>query len=99
MAKPRSAVKDYLHYFVVRFLICFLQSLSLEMGRTVASFLAWLTHRLDRRHREIALDNLRQAFPGRYTDARLDIIVQGVFRHFFMVLVEIAQIPRKLRPS
>jgi KDO2-lipid IV(A) lauroyltransferase len=89
---------DYTVYLLVRFLVCILQSLSLEMGRACARGLAWLAYRIDRRHRQVALDNLRQAFPGRYTEYQLDALVRDVYRHFCNVLIEILHLPRKLRP-
>ena len=61
-----------------------------------AQGLAWLAYRVDRRHREVARENLVKAFPGQYTDAELDRMVRAVYRHFCTLLVEIVHIPRKL---
>jgi KDO2-lipid IV(A) lauroyltransferase len=99
MAKPRSAVADYAVYLVVRVLVCVLQALSPAAARRFAARLAWLAHRVDRRHREVARNNLRQAFPGRYSDAELDAVVRSVYRHFCTLLVEIIHLPRKLHPT
>jgi KDO2-lipid IV(A) lauroyltransferase len=99
MAKPRSPVADYLVYLLIRLVVCVFQSLTIEMGRSVAWGLAWLAYRLDHRHRRVALDNLQQAFPGRYSEAERAEIVRCVYRHFLSVVVEIAHLPRKLRPS
>ncbi len=96
MAKQRSRLADYTIYLVVRLLVCLIQALSLNAARRTAGFLAWLAYRLDRRHREVALDNLRRAYPGRYTEADLHQLVRAVYRHFFAVLVEIVHIPRRL---
>ena len=96
MAKPRSAVGDYCIYFIVRALVHFLQNLPLATGRTLARALAWLAYRVDRRHREVALDNLRHAFPNQYTEKQLQAMVLEVYRHFCMVLIEIVHLPRKL---
>jgi KDO2-lipid IV(A) lauroyltransferase len=59
--------------------------------------LAWLAYHVNRRHRLIALDNLRQAFPNRFHEAELDEMVRAVYRHFCTLLIEIAHLPRKLR--
>lgn len=99
MAKPRSRTVDYLVYLLVRIVVCILQSIPLEAGRGLAHGLAWLAYRLDRRHREVALDNLRHAFPGQYTEEELHALVREVYRHFCTVLIEIAHLPRKLRPK
>ncbi len=98
MAKPRSRIGDFAAYLLVRFAVCVLQSLPLEAGRAFARFLAWLAYRIDRRHREVALDNLRQAFPGQYTQVQLNDLVKAVCRHFGELLVEIVHLPRKLHP-
>lgn len=96
MAKQRSLLGDYLVYLAVRLLVCFLQALSPSAARGLAGGLAWLAYHLDRRHRLVAFDNLRQAFPGRYSEAELDWLVRAVYRHFGTVLVEIIHLPRKM---
>jgi KDO2-lipid IV(A) lauroyltransferase len=99
MSKPRSRAADYTVYLLVRVLVCVLQSLSPSAAHKVATALAWLLFRIDRRHRQVADDNLRHAFPGRFTDAERDHLVHGVFRHFCQLLVDIVHTPRKLHPA
>src|SRR5262245_18838854 len=99
MAKDRRPAVDYAAYLVVRLVVCVLQALSPDVARAFARALARLAYRLDRRHREVARDNLRHAFPGRYTEAQLDRLVRGVYRHFCTLIVEIVQLPRKLHAT
>lgn len=99
MSKPRSPSLDYLVYLVVRVVVAVLQALPPSAARSCARGLAWLAYRIDRRHREVALDNLRQAFPGAYTDAQRDALVRAVYRHFCTMLIEIIQMPRKLHTA
>src|SRR5205823_2184077 len=61
--KKRSPVADYAVYLLVRVLVCLIQILSWRMALSLARGLAWLLYRVDRRHRRVALDNLRHAFP------------------------------------
>jgi KDO2-lipid IV(A) lauroyltransferase len=96
MPKARSAIVDFTVYLAVRFVICILQAMSLRLACKVAEGLAWLAYKIDRRHREVALENLRLAFPGRYTEAELDRIVRAIYRHFCTVVAEIVHIPLKL---
>jgi KDO2-lipid IV(A) lauroyltransferase len=98
MAKRRNRAADFAVYLAVRLLVHFLQSLSLGAAHAVARGLAWLAHRLDRRHREVALDNLRHAYPA-WTDERRRDVVRAVYRHFCTVLVEMVHLPRKIRPT
>jgi KDO2-lipid IV(A) lauroyltransferase len=99
MAKVRSRVTDYLVYLLVRVVVCVLQMLSLRSACRVASGLAWLAYHLDRRHRLVADDNLRQAFPGRYTDAERDRLVRAVYRHFCTLLMEMLHTHRRFTLS
>jgi KDO2-lipid IV(A) lauroyltransferase len=99
MAKPRSAVAAYLAYVVARIVVCVIQAMSLSVGRRLAAGMAWLAYRLDRRHREAAKENLRQAFPGRYGEAELDRLIRGVYRHFCTMLIEIFHLPRMLHTN
>lgn len=99
MSKPRSRVADYAVYLVVRIVVCVLQALPYSAARAVSRGLAWLAYHVDKRHRLVADDNLRQAFPGRYTDVERDALVRGVYRHFCGLLVEIVHIPRLLHAT
>jgi Kdo2-lipid IVA lauroyltransferase/acyltransferase len=94
MAKMRSVAADYGVYILLRVFVCIVQALSIEMGCTLARGLAWLLYQADRRHRQVALDNLRQAFPGRYSPQELDALVRRVFQHFCTLAVEIIHLPR-----
>ena len=99
MSKSRSLYADYAVYLLVRVFVCVIQTLSLNAAQAFAAGLAWLAYRLDRRHREVASDNLRQAFPNRYTEAEIDRMVRAIYRHFCGVLVEIIQLPRRLHAN
>jgi KDO2-lipid IV(A) lauroyltransferase len=98
LAKPRKPVNDYAVYLAVRLVVCVLQGMSLNLARSLAGGLAWLAYHVDRRHRAVAVDNLRHAYPGA-SDTAIDRHVRAVYRHFCTVLVEIVQIPRRLHVS
>jgi KDO2-lipid IV(A) lauroyltransferase len=98
MAKQRSAATDHAVYFVVRFIVCMLQALPYRAGAAFAGALAWLAFHIDKRHTNVARDNLRQAFPGRFDNAQLDALVLQVYRHFCKLVIDIIHLPRKLNP-
>jgi KDO2-lipid IV(A) lauroyltransferase len=98
MAKPRSAVKEYAVYLLIRVTVCVLQSLSFRAACRVAVGLAWLAYHLDRRHREVAHDNLRHAFPD-WPDEQRDWAVRSVYVHFCTLLMEILFLQRKLHAT
>lgn len=96
MSRSRSRLADYAVYLGARLVICLLQSLSLETAQSLARLFGWLAYHLNRRHRQVALDNLRHAFPGRHTDAERDFLVRRVYAHFSMLVAEMSHLPRKL---
>jgi KDO2-lipid IV(A) lauroyltransferase len=96
MAKERNKAADYAAYLVVRMLVCLIQTLSFRAACGLAGGLAWLLYRLDRRHRLVADDNLRHAFPDRTDPADRDRRVRDVYRHFCLLLMEIIHLPRMI---
>ncbi len=93
--KKRSKRLDYLVYLAVRILVCVIQALPFNMACGFARFLAWVVYKVDKRHRLVAFDNLRQAFPGKHTDAEIDQMVRRVYLHFCTLLIEIMFLHRK----
>ncbi|HMF12147.1 MAG TPA: lysophospholipid acyltransferase family protein [Gemmataceae bacterium] len=98
MSKQRSKVCDYAVYLVIRIVVCIVQALPYRAGLAFAQALAWLAYRIDARHRAVAHDNLRHAFPGRFDDAQQDEVVRAVYRHFCTLVIDIMHLPRKLSP-
>jgi KDO2-lipid IV(A) lauroyltransferase len=99
MSKPRSRIVDFAVYLAVRVFVCIIQGLSLEAGCTLANIIAWLAYRIDRRHREVAMDNLCHALGDRTTAAERDAIVRSVYKHFCQVIIEISHLPRRMHPQ
>ncbi len=95
-AKRRQPALDFLVYLVVRALVGVVQALPLRLALGLAGPLAALAYRVDRRHREVAAENLRFAFPEK-SPAEIDRLVRGCYRHFCRLLVEIILLPRKFR--
>lgn len=95
MAKPRRPAFDLAVYLAVRTVVCVAQAAPTRWAFTFAELLAALAYRLDRRHRLVASENLRHAFPG-LPPAAVDRLVRGCYRHFCTLIVEIALLPRKL---
>jgi KDO2-lipid IV(A) lauroyltransferase len=98
MSKPRSIVTDYAVYLLIRIVACVIQALPGQAARNVTGALAWLAYRIDKRHREVARDNLRHAFPGQPPEPA-DHMVRDVYRHFLGLLADIMQTPRRLNPN
>jgi len=95
MARQRSQLADFGVYLVVRFAVCVLQALPAAAARRFSRALAWLAYHVDSRHRQVADDNLRHAYPA-VDDARRDRLVRKVYRHFCGLLIDIVQLPRAM---
>jgi KDO2-lipid IV(A) lauroyltransferase len=96
MSTTRSRIADYAVYLLVRVVVCIVQMLSYEQARQLARALAWLVHRVDRRHRLVADENLRHAFGEQLDGRRRAEVVRAVYEHFCTMLVEIIHLPRRL---
>ena len=95
--KPRNRAADYAVYLVVRTLVCVLQALPLRAALGFGRCLALLAYQVDKRHREVARDNLRHAFPDRCSDpAECDRLVRACYTHFCTMAIEIAVLPRRM---
>src|SRR5688572_17931069 len=97
--KIRSPRIDYLVYVVVRVAVCIIHALPFRLACKLAGAIAWLGYHVDRRHRQVALENLRFAFPGCHTEAELDAFVRRVYQHFALLLMEILFLPRLVHAS
>lgn len=97
MAKPRKPLVDFTVYIAVRAVVCVLQAVPLRAALGFGRVLALLAYRVDRRHREVARDNLRQAFPERCADpAACDRLVRACYTHFCTMVIELAVISRRM---
>jgi KDO2-lipid IV(A) lauroyltransferase len=96
MSKPRFRLTDYVVYLVVRFFVCLVQTIPLEAACRLAGLLAWLLHRIDRRHARVADDNLRHAFATGLSDEQRQRLVADMYRHFCRLLIEMIHLPRRL---
>jgi KDO2-lipid IV(A) lauroyltransferase len=67
-SKKRRRWIDFLAYLAIRFVVAFAQMLSIEQSYALARFLGWVIYKVDKRHRQVGIDNLKQAFGDRYTE-------------------------------
>jgi KDO2-lipid IV(A) lauroyltransferase len=98
MAKKRTPWIDYAVYLLIRVIVCVVQALSWPWALGFARLLAGLAYRVDRRHRAVADDNLRHAFPELGQSER-EALVRSTYAHFTTMVVEMIRLPRSLRPA
>jgi Kdo2-lipid IVA lauroyltransferase/acyltransferase len=95
--KPRKPKVDLAVYLAVRFVFALLQAMPLRVALGFANTLAWLAYKIDKRHREVARENLKNAFPEWANDTKkIDGIVRDCYRHYCTMFVEIVVLPRKI---
>jgi KDO2-lipid IV(A) lauroyltransferase len=92
----KKPAMHWLIYLVVRSTVCVLQAVPMRWAFGFAGWLAWLAYRIDKRHRRVAAENLRFAFPH-HSEEEIDRLVRGCYQHFAAVVIEIALLPRKLQ--
>lgn len=83
-------------YAAVRSAALLSQLMPVSWALALARLGAWLAHRLDARHRAVAADNLRHAFPDA-GEAEIDRLARATYRHLFCVAVETAILLRRMR--
>ncbi len=64
--KQQARILQFMIYVGVRIGVCFFQNPVQRCSPAVANLVGWLMFTLDHKHRLMAMDNLRKAFPGRY---------------------------------
>jgi KDO2-lipid IV(A) lauroyltransferase len=97
------AIKDapwfqYTVYLLIRGVLCIVQALSWSWALGFARLLAGLAYRMDRRHRAVADENLRHAFPE-LRPAEREALVRSTYEHFTTMVVEMFRLPRTLGPT
>src|SRR5262245_44707184 len=95
MARPRSRAKDFAAYAVVRIGVALIQALTDGAARWLAEAFGWAVYLADARHRRIADDNLRFAFPHLTTAQRGELVRESFF-HFTGLIFEVMRLPRKI---
>lgn len=99
MSKPRSKTTDFAVYLLIRFIVCLIQLLSYETAKKLARGLAWFLHFLDKRHRQVADENLRHAYGDAMTPAQRNALVRSTYTHFCTLLIELVHLTRRLHAS
>lgn len=87
-------------YAVFRFLVGIIDALPTRATVRLAEGLAFVVFRcLPKKltRYEVARQNLKTAFGDRYSDREMNAILQKMWVHLFRLIVEIVQLPRKMR--
>lgn len=85
-------------YCFVRIVICFLQSVRIETCDSICRWLAWLSYRVLKLRRKIIDENIVHAFPN-WSDQRRQSLALGMWHHVFLLVCELAHVPRKIHET
>ncbi len=94
-SKRRNDWLDWSVYLAVRCVVCLIQSLPLPIAFGFAKALAVLLYTFDKRHRNVALSNLKYAIPE-LDDRQRHILVRRCYRHLCLMMVEMVVFTRRL---
>lgn len=89
---------DWMVYFLIRVVICVVQSLRIETCHTAARGLAVLACDVIKLRYGVVDDNLRHAIPE-WTAAQRRLQIRRMWEHLFLMVAEIAHAPRKLHEA
>ncbi|QGJ72436.1 Lipid A biosynthesis lauroyl acyltransferase [Planctomycetales bacterium 10988] len=89
------AIRYRLEYFVVRMFICVVQALPLRRCWDLADWLGYLFFDVLKVRKRITMENIRAAFPG-HTEETYNRLAKQMWQHLFLMVIEIAIVPRKL---
>ncbi|MFQ5579773.1 MAG: lysophospholipid acyltransferase family protein [Nitrospiria bacterium] len=87
-------MKDRIEYNVVRLLIGFFQFFPYRLSTRLGVLLGSAYYLVDRRHREIALKNLRDAFKEEKSEREVNQIALASFQNMGRSIVEFACLPK-----
>ena len=90
--------RQWMAYFAVRTIVCFVQTMRLETCARWSAFLAWIAYDVVRLRRAVIDENLRLAFPHEDESARQDI-ARRMWTHLFLMACEVCLAPRKIHDT
>ncbi|MBM4085802.1 MAG: hypothetical protein FJ272_13520, partial [Planctomycetes bacterium] len=94
--KPKPLA--YAEYIVVRLLVTAFLAAPLRASLAIARSIGWLLYHLDRRHRQVAIENLLKAYAGQLSPREAERIAKRVCQNMALVAAEMAWATRLLNP-
>jgi len=88
MAKPRNRTSDYLTYILIRLTVALYRAMPFTLATRSTKALAWILMRITKKRILVGRENLNHAFPGKYTTAELDNLIETGYEHFCRMMVE-----------
>ncbi len=96
MAKQRNDLLDRLGYLILRLITAALHCFPVNLNHKTAKLIASIAYRVDRKHRNRVLGNLKRSFPH-LTDAQIAVLGERSFQSMMMAAVEVLFTTRLIR--
>jgi len=94
-SKDGSKFLAYQVYLAVRVFVAIMQMIPVPWALAIARMLGRLAYLIDKRHRKVAAENLRHAFPE-LSESEIDRRVRASYQHLCVMAVETVLLMRKL---
>jgi KDO2-lipid IV(A) lauroyltransferase len=91
-------ILDYAVYIVIRFVVCIVQAMPLELCAGWAHLLAFVASDVLRLRADVIDDNLRQSFPALSPRERR-ALARRMWEHLFVMGIEVVHAPRKIHDT
>lgn len=96
----RQRFRHIIEYTLFQILLFFFRSLPRRTAIRLSETMAWFVHAVVpgkfNRH-DVAAENLKIALGDQLNDRQIDEIIYRMWRHLFLMICEIVQLPRRLR--
>lgn len=76
-------------FILIKFLVVGLGRLPKKVQKGAADVIGLLWFRIDTRHRKIVLNNIFQAFPGKYSSREILILAKRIFKNISLMIFEV----------
>jgi Kdo2-lipid IVA lauroyltransferase/acyltransferase len=98
MARPRNNIVDYIIYLLGRVVAAFLMAADVPTLYAIARAVGRILYAVDRRHRELALEQVQRSFPE-WSEAKVRAVALQSLQSIVMLGVETLLIPRLVTPA
>jgi len=75
---------------MIKLLVFLMGSLPRKTLNTISDRLGLLWFFIDKRHRNIVLENVDKAYPGKFTPPQLEVFAKKIFKNLASILFEVA---------
>jgi len=92
-------MSDFVQYIGVRAFVSVIRLLPLNIGMLVGKSLAYAIYLIDRKHRKVAYENLRNAYGEDLSDFQIKKIIRRNYLHFASVGIDFIKMPQIVNQS